>query len=79
MKVWLFPYFRPPKREDTNLEDDCYGNGVESDYSAARTAGEQLYDCKELYPKCPLGHGLFDIISVLTTSEWALLYEKIFY
>ncbi|XP_077290261.1 HDC15381 [Arctopsyche grandis] len=35
------------------------------DYGAARKAGENFYDCKRLYPHCPNGHGLFDLISVL--------------
>lgn len=36
-----------------------------TDYMSAREAGENMFDCRMLYPKCPSGHGLFDMISVL--------------
>lgn len=36
----------------------------DNEYISAMQAGESLYDCRKLYPKCPIGHGLFDLISV---------------
>jgi len=46
----------------SNMEES-----VQSDYHEARRLGEEGGDCYEAYPRCPFGHGLLDLISMIDT------------
>uniref|UniRef100_A0A182NDV5 Uncharacterized protein n=1 Tax=Anopheles dirus TaxID=7168 RepID=A0A182NDV5_9DIPT len=42
---------------------------LDPDYQQAQLYGQQGSNCTEIYPSCPIGHGLFDNISFLTSQQ----------
>ncbi|CRL01116.1 CLUMA_CG014259, isoform A [Clunio marinus] len=42
---------------------------IQDDYIYARKAGLNRVDCEQLYPDCPLGHGILDSFSIIKNFE----------